>query len=169
MKAGEPTSERGTSEAEASRGGWRWRDDRGESLVELLFAIAIMGTAVVAMLAGLATAVVISDQHRKQASAGAQVRTFAEAVEKAVNNSPTAYVDCASSTAYASAFAAEPGYARSVVEVRYWTGSAFSPSCGTDQGVQRVTVRVESNDNRASETIDVIIRKPCRAGDPACS
>jgi Tfp pilus assembly protein PilV len=147
----------------------RWRDDRGESLIELLVAIAIMSTAVIALLAGLATAVVISDQHRKQAAAGVQVRTFAEAVERAVNGSPSAYVDCASETAYRSVFTAEPGYARDVVEVRYWTGSAFSPTCGTDSGVQRVTVRVASDDDRAVETIDVIIRKPCRAGDPPCA
>jgi type II secretory pathway pseudopilin PulG len=155
--------------AEASSGGGRWSNDRGESLIELLFAIAIMSTAVVALLAGLATAIVVSDMHRKQASAGAQVRTFAEAVEKAVHNSPSAYVDCATPTVYESEFTAEPGYAGSVVEVRYWTGSAFSGSCGTDQGVQRVTVRVASADNRAVETIVLIIRKPCRAGDPACS
>jgi hypothetical protein len=147
----------------------RWSDDRGESLVELLFAIAIMSTAVVAMLAGLATAVVVSDTHRKQASAGAQVRTFAEAVEKAVNNAPSAYVDCATTASYGSVYTAEAGYTAQIVAVRYWNGSSFSTACGTDPGVQRVTVQVASNDNRASETIDVIIRKPCRASDPSCS
>jgi hypothetical protein len=147
----------------------RWRDDGGESLVELLFAIAIMSTAVVALLAGLATAVVISDSHRKQASAGAQVRTFAEAVERAVNNATTAYVDCAAETAYEPVFTAEPGYKRDVVEVLYWNGTDFSDECAPDPGVQRVTVRVASNDDRASETIHVIIRKPCRASDPSCS
>jgi type II secretory pathway pseudopilin PulG len=146
----------------------RVSDDRGESLVELLFAIAIMSTAVVAMLAGLATAVVVSDMHRKQASAGAQVRTFAEAVEKAINSSSSAYVDCASDTAYESVFTAEPGYTRDVVEVRYWNGSGFTGVCPPDPGVQRVTVRVASADGRAVETIDVIVRKPCRAGE-SCS
>jgi type II secretory pathway pseudopilin PulG len=158
----------------------RWRDDRGESLVELLFAIAIMSTAVVALVAGLATAIVISDMHRKQASAGAQVRAFAEAVERAVNNSSSAYVDCGTNPVpvYEAVFTAEPGYTRNVAAVRYWspitnTGDPrypgfFDSSC-TNAGVQRVTVRVASNDNRASEMIDLIIRKPCRAGDPPCS
>jgi hypothetical protein len=153
-------------------------DDRGESLVELLVAIAIMSTAVVALLAGLATAVAISGTHRKQAAAGAQVRTFAEAVERAVNNSPSAYVDCAGEAAYESVFTAEPGYARRVVDVWYWRPSspfdptnpgAFVDRCTTDSGVQRVTLQVSSNDNRATETVDVIIRKPCRAGDPPCA
>jgi Tfp pilus assembly protein PilV len=152
---------------------WRRRDDRGESLVELLVAIVIMSTAVVALLAGLATAIVVSDQHRKQAVAGAQVRTFAEAVERAVNGSPSAYVDCGSLNTYRSvfhpAFSADPGYEREVVAVRYWTGSSFSTGCGPDPGVQRVTVQVASDDDRAVETIDVIIRKPCRASDPSCA
>ena len=147
----------------------RRREDRGESLVELLVAVAIMGTAVVALLAGLATAVVVSDQHRKQAAAGVQVRTFAETVERAINGSPSASVECASATTYESVFTAEPGYASDVVAVQYWTGSRFSDTCPPDLGVQKVSLAVRSTDDRAVETVDVIIRKPCRAGDPPCS
>ena len=151
-------------------------------MIELIFTVAIMGTAVVALLAGLATAIRISDIHRKQAAAGAQVRTFAEAVERAVNRTPSSYVDCATPAAYESAFTADPGYARDVVSVRYWRlatptiPGAWVTSCGTDSGVQRVTLEVRStegtadpDDDRAVETIELIIRKPCRAGDPPCS
>jgi type II secretory pathway pseudopilin PulG len=149
-------------------------DDRGESLIELIFTVGIMGTAVVALLAGLATAIRISDIHRKQAAAGAQVRTFAEAVERAVNGSPTSYVDCALPGAYESVFAAESGYRRNAVEIWYWIPATAEwederVRCGPDSGVQRVTLEVRSDDGRAVESIDVIIRKPCRASDPACS
>jgi hypothetical protein len=152
-------------------------DDRGESLVELLVSVGIMATAVVALLAGLATVIIVSDMHRKQAAASAQLRTFAEAVEKAVNGSPSAYVDCASTASYSSVFTADPGYERRVLAVQYWTGTGFSGVCSSDSGVQKVTLQVRSTegtpaddgDDRAVETLDLIIRKPCRAGDPPCS
>ena len=55
--------------------------DTGETLVELIIAVAIMGIAVVAIVGGMATFILMSDVHRKQASAGANVRNYAEAVK----------------------------------------------------------------------------------------
>ena len=47
----------------------RVADERGETLVEMLLAVAIMGIAAVALMAGLTTSVLMSDIHRKQATA----------------------------------------------------------------------------------------------------
>jgi len=139
-------------------------DDRGESLIEVLVSVAIMGTAVVALVGGLATAILMSDTHRKQAQAGVHVRAYVEAIETAVATSPSSYVDCATKPSYEALFAQPAGFGREVVSVTYWNGTAFSSAtCTADQGVQRVTVRVWSLDGRASERLDVIIRKPCRS------
>ena len=43
--------------------------DRGESLIELLVAVVILGTAVVAVVGGLGTALMMSTLQRKQAEA----------------------------------------------------------------------------------------------------
>jgi type II secretory pathway pseudopilin PulG len=59
-------------------------DDRGETLIELIVALAIMGITVVAIVSGIATGIVMSDIHRKQATAGAVVRQYAEAIENDV-------------------------------------------------------------------------------------
>jgi Tfp pilus assembly protein PilV len=140
------------------------RGDRGESLIEVLVSVAIMGTAVVALVGGLATAILMSDTHRKQAQAGVYVRAYAEAIETAVAASPTSYVDCATKASYESLFASPAGFDREVVSVTYWSSTAFtSGTCTTDQGVQRVALRVWSADGRASERLDVVIRKPCRS------
>jgi type II secretory pathway pseudopilin PulG len=104
--------------------------DRGETLLELLVSVLIMGVAVVALVGGLGTAIRVSDIHRKQANAGAYVRSYAEAIETAVAASPSAYVECAGPAAYESAFTpGDPTYAASVVDVTYWDGSGFSDSC----------------------------------------
>ncbi|MDQ1740524.1 MAG: hypothetical protein QOE53_2176, partial [Pseudonocardiales bacterium] len=55
--------------------------DRGETLLELLIALAIMSIAVVAIVGGLVAGIAMSDIHRKQSTAGAAVRDYAENVE----------------------------------------------------------------------------------------
>jgi Tfp pilus assembly protein PilV len=140
------------------------RSDRGESLIELLVTIVIMGTAVVALVGGLGVAITMSDIHRKQAKAGAYVRNFAEAIETEVAKSPSGYLPCGNAAAYQAMFASpEPGsFDRAVTAVAYWNGTAFANTCTTDGGVQRISLRVSSTDGRASEALDLVIRKPCR-------
>jgi type II secretory pathway pseudopilin PulG len=78
----------------------RLGDERGESLLEVLIAVAIMGVAVVAIMAGLTTSVLMSDIHRKQSTAGAYVRDFAEATENSV--AAGNYLGCSNSAGYAA-------------------------------------------------------------------
>jgi type II secretory pathway pseudopilin PulG len=149
-------------------------EETGETLIELLVSVVIMGTAVVVLLGGLATSIRLSVIHREQAVAGAQVRAFAEAVETAVAASPSAYVACAGTAAYGGVYTPLTGYTSQVTEVRYWSGSAFDASCTTDSGVQRVTLSVHSADAMVDESLVIVIRKPCRptalfSGDALCS
>jgi type II secretory pathway pseudopilin PulG len=148
------------------------QQDRGETLVELVMAVAILGTAVVALVGGIGTSVLLSDVHRKQATAGAVVRTYAEAIEGVVDASPTGYTGCARPSAYASptGFAAPDGYAATVTSVTYWDqkSSSFVPGCATDSGLQMVSLSVSSTDTKVNETLAVIVRNPCRKSDATC-
>ena len=136
-----PTSRRGDSE-------------RGESLLELLVGVTILAVAVAALGTGIAVSTKVSGIHRSQSTAGAYVRGYADAVQERAS---AAYVGCA--TGYATpGFAVPAGFTASIVSVRYWNGSDFTASCGTDQGLQLVTVRVA--DNRTSEELAVVVRRP---------
>jgi type II secretory pathway pseudopilin PulG len=140
--------------------------DRGETLIEILVAVMIMGIAVVVLIGGVGTAVRMSGIHRQQAKADAYVRAFAEALETAVANSPSTYADCATTTTYGSVYTPpDATYTASVTAVAYWSAGAFGSTCvvGADTGVQRVTLRVRSSDGMGDESIDLIIRKPCRS------
>ena len=140
-------------------------EDRGETLVELLVAMAILGIVLVAVVGGFAATITMSDVHRKQASAGAAVRDYAELVANYVAG--TGYSACAAASAYAAGtvgYAAPTGYTASPVSIRYWTGAAWSASCGTDSGLQQLTLAVSSTDTRASEQLTVVLRKPCGLG-----
>ena len=132
--------------------------ERGATLVELLVTVVILGLAVVALLAGLSTAIIVSDQHRQQAVAGAAVHSFAEAVTAAT------YVSCAGAGTYATpaGYESPPGYTSTVTGVRYWKADTrgFVATCpSADAGAQQVSLQVDSNKGRATATLDVVVRR----------
>src|SRR5687767_11539103 len=103
-------------------------DDRGESMIELLVALGIMATAVIALVGAIATSVRLSDLHRRQTAAGAHVKAFAETLESKVAERPSRYTECGPGvdpeTTYETFFsipAAESAiYAKDVAAVTYW-------------------------------------------------
>jgi type II secretory pathway pseudopilin PulG len=138
-------------------------EDGGETLLELLIAVAIMGTAVVGIMAGIVTSILISGIHRKQASAGAYVRDYAEAVESWV---AAGHYDSNVTPDYTPATlrfsVPDASFTPSVVSVQCWnaTPTTFG-ACGSDTGVQEVTLTVAAtNGARVSESLTVMIRKP---------
>jgi type II secretory pathway pseudopilin PulG len=142
-------------------------NDAGETLIELIMAVAIMGIAVVAVVGGIATSILMSDIHRKQATAGAYVRNYAEAVVAYVAaGTPAANANFASPSpdysASAVGFTAPAGgFVASVTSVRCWQdGSQLFASCTAASAVQQVTLNIASSDSRASEALLVIVRKP---------
>jgi type II secretory pathway pseudopilin PulG len=139
--------------------------DRGETLLELLIALALMSIAVVVIVGGLVAGVAVSDVHRKQSTAGAAVRDYAENVAKFVAG--TGYTSCAAPSAYspgAVGFTAPSGYAATAVAVRYWSGTAWTTGPCTDVGLQELTIQVASTDTRAAERVVLVLRKPCGQG-----
>ncbi len=135
--------------------------DSGETLIELIMAVAIMGVVVVGIVGGIATTILMSDIHRKQATAGSYVRSYAEAVGTYVgvpgNFDPTT---SPSALQKQVGFAAPTGFAATVTPpVRCWNGTTFG-TCNKTSTVQRVTLNVASTDSRASESLIVVVRKP---------
>ena len=144
--------------------------ERGESLLELVVAIALMGVAIVAIMAGLTTTVLLSDVQRKEATAASTVRNYASALQQFVASGH--YVACANAGSYVvPGFAPPAGFTARIVagSVLYWTGGLWLPLCLPDRGLQKVRLRVDSTDGRASEYLDVVLRKPCGVGDSLCS
>jgi Tfp pilus assembly protein PilV len=137
-------------------------DEAGESLVEVLVAVTIMGFAVVAIVSGIGTTILMTDVHRKQATAGVLVRNYAEAVEKYVASGS---YDSSASPNYLPATVGfsspSANFTPSVQSVQCWddTNKAFV-TCAAGSKVQRVLVKVNSSDQRASEALAVIVRQP---------
>ncbi len=153
------------------------RSDRGETLIELVVAVAILGLAAVAILEGLMVGIRTSVMHRNDASGGAYVRSFAEAIQTDVDKN--GYKSCANASSYYASVAVPDlptGYTTTVTAVQSWNGSTWG-ACTAD-GVQRLDllVRTAVDDSvfRAEERLTVILRQPCNgsastAGATPCS
>lgn len=145
--------------------------DRGETLIELLVALTILGIAGVAILAGVMTSIRASTVHGNEARGGAFVRSFAEAVQSSVDAGGYK-ATCAAATNVTNGYAA-------VAVVDFPTGYSRAVTACTElaNGIQKVTLTVTStgdSSRRAVETLAVIIRKPCNGnassqGDDPCA
>jgi prepilin-type N-terminal cleavage/methylation domain-containing protein len=151
--------------------------DRGETLIELLVAIAILGIAAVAILGGLMVSTQSSTIHRNSATGGAYVRSFAEAIQNLVDTSG-GYKPCGSALSdYASVTVPDlpSGYVPSVTSVQSWNGSTWGACTG--DGIQRLDLKVRTTGDavhRTEETLTVLLRQPCNgnasaAGADPCS
>jgi type II secretory pathway pseudopilin PulG len=133
-------------------------NDEGETLIELVMAVAIMGITIVAIVGGIATSILMSDIHRKQATAGAYVRNYAEAVEGYVATTPSPASLDYSKVAFPGS--KDEGFDAKLTPVGCWDDSAktfisYTPGCA----VQRLTLSVTSTDERASESLVLVVRQ----------
>ncbi|WP_405486485.1 prepilin-type N-terminal cleavage/methylation domain-containing protein [Streptomyces sp. NBC_00096] len=114
----------------------RRRGEEGETLIEVLVAVVLMGVAFVAILGGMGTAIVSSVAQQKVTTADSVIRS---AAEKVVSDP---YVSCA--IGYGTP--TPPAGYTVTVEIEYWDGvGSFGRSCpSADTGVQRVTLTVRS-------------------------
>jgi type II secretory pathway pseudopilin PulG len=138
--------------------------DTGETLVETLIALAILGITVTAVLGGLATIVSASSRHRDFTNANAAVRWLAEDLEQ---KSRQANWKCANEYAVTLPAEYQPPTQQLAFDVtvtaQSWNGTSFV-TCSPSQAVQKASL-VVSND-RAKATLDVVLRKPCPTATP---
>lgn len=136
------------------------RADRGETLIEALITIGILGVAVVALLGSLLLGVRTSVQHRKAAQAQAELRSWAERISR------DPYDRCARPGNFAGPGSLPSGLSGSVGLVKYWdpTAAQFTTApCRLDRGLQKVTLRITVADGIApgfTRSLDVVVRQP---------
>lgn len=122
-------------------------------------AVAIMGIAVVAVLGLVTTSILMSDIHRKQTTAGANLRNYAEAIETYV---AAGNFDASASPNYSPltvSFVVPSGYA-ATVDTQCLSAAAATATCSASSAVQRLALTLTSADSRVAETLTLIVRKP---------
>jgi type II secretory pathway pseudopilin PulG len=128
------------------------RSDRGETLAEVLVAVAILGIAISALLAGIGASATGSDVHRKQAQGEVVLRAYAEAVENASFVASCASAATSYKSAATAAYASPSGYTALTVGV---VNQAPGASCST---LQLVTLSLATT--RTTLSLSVVKELP---------
>jgi type II secretory pathway pseudopilin PulG len=134
----------------------RWRDDeRGETLLELVITLLIMGTVIVALLAGIATAFSSSDINKKEIGVEVVLHSYAEAVMGATYNG------CSVPTGITYTAPAGYGVSTPVVTGCYDGTSTTGGFTGnTDNGAVRLRLEAHSTDtvstHHRSQTLEIV-------------
>lgn len=143
----------------------RERIDRGDTLLEVVIAIAILGVCVVAFGTSIAIGAQVSDRHRKQADASAYLRNYAERIDAWVATGH--YTGCVPANTYTPAVVglslASNYTATQSAGLKFTYDSTTGGSwgaCSSDNGAQQLTLTVASSDGRASEQLTMVIRQP---------
>ncbi len=126
------------------------KDDRGsesgDTLVEVLFAIVILGIAGVALLTAFGTSIKASAEHRQLANEDASLRAATDDVIAQIQDSANnAFGACP--TPYSPTFTNLTGsfsVPTGGVTVQYWNGSQWSPSCTVSTNPQLWSVTLTS-------------------------
>ena len=136
--------------------------DAGETLIEILLSIVILGISVSALMFGMGSAATTSGYHDRQAQQAETQRNLVDGLQA------LPYTACA--TTYATPAGLVPtGYSVTVNVVGYAAGAVYpyptsmpSTCPGSDEGAQQLRVTVSQSDTRVrSEELYVVKRKPC--------
>lgn len=159
----------------------RERAEAGETLIEVLVSIVLLGTVVAAVLGGLFTLVTVSDSNNQRTQVGVGVQGFAEALKQPVAD--LEYIPCGTPTDYTTklgtsadaVLATGENYTYTLL-VEYWRGgSTFNSTCTLtaattttnatdDASLQRITITVKNGrvgSGAVSESL-VILKRDAR-------
>ena len=141
------------------------RGESGDTLIEVLLALIVLGLASVAILLAFSTTISSSAKYQGITTADTVLRTAAEEA--------TAQIQAQSSTLWANCGGAAQvtftnipsGYTAQITAVTYWNGVSYAASCtGNSPQLVTITVTYQGISNSISTVID---RPPVRAVTPA--
>ncbi len=124
------------------------RNQRGESLIEIIFAIIVIGLVVSAVVAAINTSENGSTAHRQLVTGDTVMRNYAEAVKTAVVSS------CTSSVATWTATYPSPG-----IPSGYSVNALSGQACPSVTATATVPVQVQLP-NGTAKSMNIVVRTP---------
>ena len=129
------------------------RDEAGDTLIEILIAIVILGIASVALLVAFAASISASAVHRSIATFDTVLRSATQQAISQIQQQPDPlYVSCAYTSTYQTGpnqvvFSLPPTYSASVSQVQYWNGTTFTTNHAQciANSPQWITIVVKNN------------------------
>jgi prepilin-type N-terminal cleavage/methylation domain-containing protein len=129
----------------------------GYTLSEVLVAVVILAVSVTAIVGAIGSSIFASHVHRDIVTSDAVVRDYAEQLMNAT------YVSCATPASYAAMTGLPAGFTVSITTVKYWDGTStnpavFGPACGTDHGVEQMTIVGRRINSAGAQTLQIVKR-----------
>jgi len=147
------------------------RLDEGDTLVEVLIALMVLGTTTVALLIAFGTTLSASAQHRSLsnyntvlASANSEVSSLVQQNSGAIFGtcpSPPSSLSAYPSQAALSANLPSP-YTAQITGVAYWSGSSFTSACTSSNNTapELITVTVTNTTTHNTYLVQVVVDDP---------
>lgn len=143
------------------------RGQRGETLIELLATIVVMGLGVVGVLTMLSTTILLTAQYRASSRANLTLHEYAETLKQPIGT--MVYKPCATDSDGADpyeAFQAAPnGFTAEIIEIEHWNGQTdaageleWTSTCD-DHGLQRIAIEVVSPDGKTQTSERLVLIK----------
>jgi type II secretory pathway pseudopilin PulG len=123
----------------------RHHSEAGETLVEIVLTIVLIGVTVGALVAGLATAAGASKQHRDLTTADTVMRSYAEATKEAVRG-------CQPNGSYVVDYVPPSGFSVS------GAGSTCPPVTGS--GTTSTLTLIVADGDGSSTSMQIVVRTP---------
>lgn len=151
-------------------------DDRGDTLIEILMSLIILGLASLALIVAFGTSMTASGEHRSLTTADTYVKTVANHVAGSVQSSTSNFSSCptipSNLTSVLSAYSSiagqvslPTGYGASVTAVKYWISptqgqaGSWGTSCIAN-APQLITVTLTNLSTNATNTLSLVVDNP---------
>jgi hypothetical protein len=140
--------------------------EAGDTLIEVLLAIVVLGMTSVAIIVAFATSISGSAEHRSLATMDTVLRSAAEqAISQIQQQSSAQFGQCPVPDAVT--FSLPTGYTAALGSVQYWNGSGFGSACTVSTAAaphvnapQLVAVTVTSPSNVTSSPLNFVVDDP---------
>jgi len=140
----------------------RNRSETGDTLIEVLLAIVIIGITAVSLLAGFATSISASAEHRDLVTLDTILTSYVEsATYQLQQQSSPLFLPCA--TTYSPTFTVptgNSGYTVQISSVSYWNGTAFTGSCTAGSTAPQQITAHGTGPAHTSDSLNFIVVDP---------
>ncbi len=145
--------------------------DRGDTLVEVLLAVIILGLAGVALIVAFQTSISASSEHRNLSNEATAMADITSTAYSQIRNNPSIFVSQQGLSVYQSLLTGmtlPTGFSVTVTGVTYWDPGTqqFTPANFTPYQPQLMTVRISTAIASAFVTHQVVLADPSPPAAP---
>ncbi len=140
------------------------RSERGDTMVEILLSLIVLGLTSVALLIGFSTTISASAQHRALASANLAINNYSQQITAGIEADSTLFTCPGTPYTPASfmtelAIASPAPYSPQITSIQYWnpTTESFGSTCVANSS-ELITVSVSSGSK--NETLSFVVDSP---------